>query len=193
MLLTLLFTKLQYLLYSIAILYATHTQFKIGSFLTYGFEWIGSRAPAGSPHTPIQDKLFPKLAACEIKRWGATGIDTTRGMCVMPQNVQNSYLFLVFWGFLLLTILGNITGLLIALVQYCCKPVGYRKLTHHAMWSDFNLRALYYSVGGTGRVVLHQLAENLHPTTFERLVRRYWWLKRNETVQYNGHVKLKRQ
>jgi len=182
------FIKLQYLAYSVAILGLTHAKFKIGSFLTYGLEWAGS-GPTNGTYTLIQHKLFPKMTACEIKRWGATGLDVVRGMCVLPQNVSNSYIFLVFWIFLVITILGNIIGCVLALKQYLIKSEGYSKLVNCTFWNDWNLRHLYWHVGGSGRVVLHHLADNLHPCTFEKLIRRYWWLKRNEFVQYNGHLK----
>ena len=182
------FIKLQYLAYSVAILGLTHAKFKIGSFLTYGFEWAGS-GPTNGTYTLIQHKLFPKMTACEIKRWGATGLDVVRGMCVLPQNVSNSYIFLVFWIFLVITILGNIIGCVLALKQYLIKSEGYSKLVNCTFWNDWNLRHLYWHVGGSGRVVLHHLADNLNPCTFEKLIRRYWWLKRNEFVQYNGHLK----
>ena len=33
--------------------------------------------------TPIEHKLFPKMVACEVKRFGATGLEEWNGMCVL--------------------------------------------------------------------------------------------------------------
>ena len=51
----------------------TDEMFEIGSFVSYGSEWA-TKLPAGDNETTlIKDKLFPKMVACEIKRWGPTG------------------------------------------------------------------------------------------------------------------------
>ena len=190
MLVIILFTKLQYLFFSISTLVLTHRQFKVGNFYTYGFDWVGASMPESSAHMTLpQDKLFPKMAACEIKRWGTTGLETSKGMCVLPQNVSNSYIFLVFWIFLMMTIVGNIIGIILTLAQYFCKSIGYKKLVYKTFWNDANIRRLYMNIGASGRVILHQLADNMHPCHFENLIRKYWWLKKYEKVQYNGHLK----
>ena len=191
MLFIIFFTKLQYLFFSVTTLVFTHRMFTIGNFYMYGFDWVSAMMPGFSPNLTLpQDKLFPKMAACEIKRWGTTGIEISKGMCVLPQNVSNSYLYLVFWIFLMLTILGNVIGILVTLAQYFCKPIGYQKLVYKSFWNDVNIRRFYWNIGSSGRVILHQLAENMHPCTFEKLIKRYWWLKKHEKVQYNGHLKI---
>lgn len=182
-------TKVMYLCYSIGILYATERMFKIGSFISYGIDWVGSSAQNDSVSTLPQDKLFPRIVGCEIKRWGPTGVDITRGMCILTQNVSNSYLFLVFWIFLVWTIFGNVLGLSLAIFRTVYVKAGYDNLVSHVLCDDPYLRELYYSVGSSGRIVLLQLAQNVRPITFEKLIRRYRWLKKHEHVEYNGHLK----
>ena len=186
---TVLAIKLMYLSFSVGIMYATERMFKVGSFITYGIYWVGSSAPNDSVSTLPQDKLFPKMVACEIKRWGPSGIDLTRGMCILTQNVSNSYLFLVFWIVLVITISGNAIGLSITILRTVYVKAGYHNLISYTLNHDPYVEKLYYSVGPSGRIVLLQLAQNLHPNTFERLIRRYRWLKKYEHVEYNGHLK----
>ena len=45
----------------------------------------------------IKDLLFPKMVACEIKRWGPSGLEDENGMCVLAPNVINQYIFLILW------------------------------------------------------------------------------------------------
>ena len=47
--------------------------FSIGDFKTYGSEWIKKMKLEDSTQTEAKDKLFPKMVACEVKRWGASG------------------------------------------------------------------------------------------------------------------------
>ena len=56
--------------------------FVIGSFLTYGSDWIkyilSNETYTNKMDSPM-DKLFPKMAACEVKQWGASGQDEDNG------------------------------------------------------------------------------------------------------------------
>ena len=54
-------------------LYLTDEMFHIGSFISYGSEWATSLPVGDNETTLVKDKLFPKMVACEIKRWGPTG------------------------------------------------------------------------------------------------------------------------
>ena len=38
-----------------------------------------------------------QMVACEIKRWGPTGLEDENGMCVLAPNVINQYIFLILW------------------------------------------------------------------------------------------------
>ena len=189
LLVTVVGTKLLYLTFSIGILLATDRMFKLGSFVTYGVDWFVSASLNDTILTPPAERLFPRMAACEIKHWGATGIARTRGMCLLAQNVTNSYYFLFFWCCLVLTIAGNVFGLTLTLARHCVSVVGYARLATLTFSDSQFLRELYARVGPSGRVTLLQLAENIHPNTFYRLVRKYRWLKMYEHVEYNGHVK----
>ena len=59
---------------SILALYLTDEMFSIGSFISYGSEWATSLPVGDNETTLIKDKLFPKMVACEIKRWGPSGM-----------------------------------------------------------------------------------------------------------------------
>ena len=61
-----------YLGNTVLMYWLTHKMFKFGSFAEYGLLW-DSRNPLNNVQSLIQDKLFPKVAACEVKRFGASG------------------------------------------------------------------------------------------------------------------------
>eukprot|EP00116_Pleurobrachia_bachei_P005192 sb/3465454/ len=182
-------TKLLYIIYTVGGMYLTERMFKIGSFATYGIDWFFSEKPENSVASKVQDMLFPRMAACEIKRWGASGLDTTRGMCVLPQNVANSYIFLVFWYFLVLTIVGNFIGLATTSFKLLCVTSGYHRLVCTIFYNDPYTKKLYFKVGSSGRIILHQIADNVHSNTFQKIITKYKWLKEYEHVEYNGHLK----
>ena len=54
--------------------------FKIGSFLSYGYDWLiyVMREEKLNFDNPVE-QLFPRMIACEIKKWGTTGIQDENG------------------------------------------------------------------------------------------------------------------
>jgi len=164
--------KVLYCIFTVGMMYLTHNMFENGSFVSYGFDWVHSRPPNNSVSSLAQDKLFPKMAACEIKRWGLTGIERTRGMCVLTQNVANSYIFIVFWFCLMVCIGGNFIGLFLAILRLTSVHAGYNNLCTLTFNNNKSIRALYGNVGSSGRIIMHQLANNVHPNTFEKVMER---------------------
>ena len=95
----------------------------------------------------IQEKLFPKVAACELKRYGVSGkiticffffflnrllhiflshcdlrsmfsgMEVDKGMCMLGINMLNQYIFLIYWFFLFASLLLNLITLLITLAK----------------------------------------------------------------------------
>ena len=57
---------------TILMFWLTHKMFKFGSFAEYGLLWE-MNTPVDNVNSLIQEKLFPKVAACEVKRFGASG------------------------------------------------------------------------------------------------------------------------
>ena len=60
--------------------YSLPQMFAISSYATYGYDWavFVSRDQPDYMDSPI-DKLFPKMVACEVKKWGTTGIVNEAG------------------------------------------------------------------------------------------------------------------
>merc|ERR1711937_753537 len=92
----------------VLVMIATENMFVISSFSTYGYDWAVevSRDKSDYRDNPI-DKLFPKMVACEVEKWGASGIVNEAGMCVLAPNVVNSYFFLIYWFVLVLGLAVN--------------------------------------------------------------------------------------
>lgn len=66
-----------YLGTTLVIFWLTHKMFKFGSFAEYGLLWE-ENAPINNVKSLIQEKLFPKVAACEVKRYGVSGARFSR-------------------------------------------------------------------------------------------------------------------
>ena len=71
--LSMVFVKVLYAAVSFGCFLLTAEMFSIGDFKTYGSEWIKKMKLEDSTQTEAKDKLFPKMVACEVKRWGASG------------------------------------------------------------------------------------------------------------------------
>ena len=72
--LAMVFVKILYAAVSFGCFILTAEMFSIGDFKTYGSEWIKKLNDGNDLATEEKDKLFPKMVACEVKRWGASGI-----------------------------------------------------------------------------------------------------------------------
>ena len=51
--------------------------FKIGNWITYGLMF---GMPSGGTTTHVKDVLFPKVVACRIEKWAATGKEYETGV-----------------------------------------------------------------------------------------------------------------
>ena len=71
--LSMVFVKVLYAAVSFCCFILTAEMFSIGDFKTYGSSWIKKMRYEDSINTEEKDKLFPKMVACEVKRWGASG------------------------------------------------------------------------------------------------------------------------
>ena len=112
-------TKVLYLVASVGIMYFTDQLFEAGSFITYGSEWFASLDKTANNTSFIRDRLFPKMVACEIKRWGPAGLEEEQGMCVLAPNVMNQYLFLIFWFCLVLVTFSNAISIFLSISTHC--------------------------------------------------------------------------
>ena len=56
----------------------TAGMFKIGDWVTYGVRF-GMPSGPNVQETHIRDVIFPKVVACRIVKWGATGMEPETG------------------------------------------------------------------------------------------------------------------
>eukprot|EP00116_Pleurobrachia_bachei_P003623 sb/3463885/ len=89
--------KICYLIVSVLLMTLTAEMFELADFKQYGIVWAQQWPDPPANVTGIKDLLFPKMVACEIKRWGPTGLEDENGMCVLAPNVINQYIFLILW------------------------------------------------------------------------------------------------
>lgn len=163
--------KAMYLVISILALYLTDEMFSIGSFVSYGSEWATSLPVGDNETTLIKDKLFPKMVACEIKRWGPSGIEEEQGMCVLAPNVINQYLFLILWFAIIFAIACNCLSILFALTKLVFVLGSYRRLLASAFLKDeLHYKHMFFNVGSSGRVLLQIVASNVSPRIFENIM-----------------------
>ena len=117
------------------------------------------------------DILFPKMVACEIKIWGATGLRTESLLCVLPQNIGNQYFFLMFWILLLLVIFTNILSILITTFRFVFVAGSYKRFLRVSLLKDHQrYHKVYTHIGTTGRYILLLCAHHSNPKVFEDLM-----------------------
>lgn len=58
--------------------------FELSSYSSYGYDWLVyvTGSADSKADNPI-DKLFPKMTACEVRKWGPTGIVNEAGKPVI--------------------------------------------------------------------------------------------------------------
>ncbi|KAL5271269.1 hypothetical protein ACHWQZ_G001792 [Mnemiopsis leidyi] len=164
-------TKIFYLGVSLATMYFTDTMFESGRYLTYGSEWFASLDKQSNYTSFVRDRLFPKMVACEIKRWGPSGMEEEQGMCVLAPNVMNQYLFLIFWFALVFTIFSNTFSIFFSVSTHCFIDGGYQRFIQSCFLKENSkLKFIYFNCGTTGRTYLHLIAKNVNPRIFEQLI-----------------------
>lgn len=165
------FIKFLYFVVSVGTMFCTMRMFAPVSFLTYGTEWFVTLNGFDNESSLVRDKMFPKMVACEIKRWGPSGIEEEQGMCVLAPNVINQYLFLIFWFCLVFCICSNALSILFAISKQCFVSGGYNRLiSNHFLKDDSRFKHIYFAVGTSGRCYLHLIAQNCNPRIFEQLM-----------------------
>lgn len=155
----------------VLVLFLTDKVFVISSYLTYGLDWISyiGRDSESVINSPI-DKLFPKMIACEIKKWGTTGIQEENGMCVLAPNVVNSYFFLIFWFILVLGLLANAFSVLFTTTIHLFTLGRWKALLTSTFLRDTSIgKWVYFNSGTSGQITMDILAQNVSSTTFETL------------------------
>eukprot|EP00116_Pleurobrachia_bachei_P005406 sb/3465668/ len=182
---TIIGSKIMYLINVLMTFWLTEKMFHIGSFIEFGLLWATEEDEPGPDYaTLIQDKLFPKMASCEIKRWGTTvcepgqtrdyegpRMEEEQGMCVLPANVINQYLFLIFWGGLIITVFINLISLLISISNLCFVTGSYRHLLATSFLRDVpDYSEIWRKSGTSGRVILQVIARNVNPKIFEHVL-----------------------
>ena len=166
-----LFNKLASFIILILVIYATESMFQIGSFVSYGFNMLSfSRREDTGYETNPKDKLFPKMIMCEIKRWGASGLEEEQGMCVLAPNVVIQYLFLVLWVILLFSVVINIFSLFFSTSALFFTQGQYKLLLHQTLMLDTPVRKhVYFASGISGRVTIDTVSRNVSPDVFEKV------------------------
>ena len=92
-------------------------------------------------------------------------------MCVLAANVINQYLFLIFWGGMVVTIIVNVLSVLIALSNLCFIQGAYRNLLATAFLRDEPAYSEIWRKSGTsGRVILQLIAKIVNPKIFEHVL-----------------------
>ena len=170
--------KFFYLAISLALMYYTNrmlvTNHSHGaSFLNYGPHWISDVSSNNATRfTPIQNKLFPKMVACEVKRWGASGLEEWQGMCVLAGNVLYQWLFLFYWVSIVISILINSVAVLTILSSEILPNVSYSRFLNSTYVEDTKqLRLIYQNIGSSGRIILRVIGNTVEPYVSEELVK----------------------
>lgn len=164
-------TKVLYLVISVMLMVLTAEMFELADFKRYGIVWAQQWPDPPANVTGIKDLLFPKMVACEIKRWGPTGLEDENGMCVLAPNVINQYIFLILWWSLVFVIISNVFNVIIGLIKLAFIYGSYRRMIASAFLKDDpRYKAVYYKIGTSGRMILNSLSASISPAAFAKIM-----------------------
>eukprot|EP00116_Pleurobrachia_bachei_P010868 sb/3471130/ len=71
---------------AVAHMFVTALMFKLGDWTTYGLMFGVSTA---TTTTHVKDVLFPKVVACRIAKWGASGLENETGRIILAKLAEN--------------------------------------------------------------------------------------------------------
>jgi len=163
--------KICYLIVSVLLMTLTAEMFELADFKQYGIVWAQQWPDPPANVTGIKDLLFPKMVACEIKRWGPTGLEDENGMCVLAPNVINQYIFLILWWSLVFTIVSNVFNVLAGIIRVVFIYGSYQRMLASAFLKDDpHYKKVYYKVGTSGRVYLNVIASSISPVAFQEIM-----------------------
>ena len=169
-------TKLSYLLITVAVFYLTGFMFEYGSntWYRYGADWYGTRF---SPYMDVnnsitlnKDILFPKMVACEIKRWGPSGIEVETAQCVLAPNVLYQYLFLFTWYLLVAVFFANLISCFLHISEMFFSNGTYNRMIDQGMLPNKpSYRFVFMNIGAGGREIVQILTDNSNPLLFSKI------------------------
>lgn len=163
--------KFMYLIISVVLMVLTAMMFELADFKQYGIIWAQQWPDPPVNVTGIKDLLFPKMVACEIVRWGPSGLEDESGMCVLAPNVINQYIFLILWWSLVFVIVSNVFNVLAGVIRVVFIYGSYRRMLASAfLRDDPHYKKVYYKVGTSGRVILNVLAASIAPSCFQEIM-----------------------
>ncbi|XP_063676511.1 innexin shaking-B-like isoform X2 [Bolinopsis microptera] len=154
-------TAVKFLYFVIAIghMLLTARMFKIGNWITYGLMF---GMPTGGSQTHVKDVLFPKVVACRIEKWAASGLEFETGMCTLALNVMYQYLFLVMWYLNVALIFLNAISWFYTMFKFLNPNITHKWIVNSSMMqttADFT--RMFGYIGPSGRIVVAKLSENM--------------------------------
>ena len=170
-------TKLFYLGITVAVFYLTGEMFEYGSetWYNYGADWFGVKFTLYEDnlvnHTTLnKDKLFPKMVACEVQRFGLSGLETETAMCVLTPNVLYQYLFLITWYILIFAFFSNLCSCFLHLSEMFFWQGTYERMLDDCMMPNRpRYQYVFRSIGAGGRELIQVLMSNTNPVIFTRI------------------------
>ena len=169
-------TKLSYLLITILVFYLTGYMFEYNqmTWYRYGADWYGTRFTpymnVNNSITLTKDILFPKMVACEIKRWGPSGIEVETAQCVLAPNVLYQYLFLFTWFLLIAVFFTNMISCFLHISEMFFSNGTYNRMMYQGMLTDKpSYRFVFRNIGAGGREIVQILTDNSNPLFFSRI------------------------
>ena len=169
-------TKLSYLVITILVFYLTGFMFEYdrNTWYRYGADWYGTRFSSymdmNHTQTLTKDILFPKMVACEIKRWGPSGIEVETAQCVLAPNVLYQYLFLFTWYLLMAVFFANLISCFLHISEMFFSNGTYNRMIDQGMLPDKpSYRYVFMNIGAGGREIVQILTDNSNPLLFSKI------------------------
>ena len=93
-------------------------------------------------------------------------------MCILSGNVLYQWLFLFYWGAIVISIFINCVAILTVLCSEIRPNISYARFLNSTYVEDTKqLRLIYRSIGSSGRIILRVIGNNVEPIVSEELVK----------------------
>ncbi|KAF7494443.1 Innexin inx2 [Sarcoptes scabiei] len=143
----------------------------IASLIHFSYSSIDNND--SSQRTDPMSKIFPKMTKCTFRRFGPSGdVVKTDHLCLLPLNILNEKMFVVFWFWLYIVLLFSIGSLIYRVVVMLFPYARYFLLTKlHRLAEPKDVRTVLDNCSYGDWFLINLMSYNLDPMHFRDVIR----------------------
>ncbi|KAH7637009.1 innexin inx2 [Dermatophagoides farinae] len=144
-----------------------------GQFASYGLDVLMFLDGDYSERVDPMAKTFPKMTKCTFRRFGPSGdIVKTDHLCMLPLNILNEKMYVVFWFWLYLVTIFSSISIIRRLILMVFPGVRYFLLSKFQRLAEpKDLQTILDQSTYADWFVIHLLSKNLDPMHFRDVMR----------------------